>query len=109
MKAVYTVLVKRRTTGALDAHGNPVEGLSDPEPLAVYAIAPTGSQEPGSGRLDVTTGLSLLLPSEAVLGPLDVVVVDGEDWQVEGEVADYTRGPFGYRAGRVASLTRTEG
>lgn len=109
MQAVYTVLVKRHSPGTKDAHGNVRDGYSDPEPMQVYGIAPKGSQEPGADRQAVTTGHLLFLPPEAVLGPLDLVLIDGVEHEVEGEVADYTRGPFGFKPGKTASLTKTGG
>jgi hypothetical protein len=109
MRAVYTVSVRRYAAGAKDAHGNPVASHGSPEPLQVYGVAPKGSQEPGADRLAVSTGLMLLMPPEAVLGPHDLVIVDGDEWEIEGEVADYTRGPFGFRPGKTVALKRTEG
>lgn len=109
MKAVYTVGHKVYTPGAKDAHGNPVEAWADPVDLDVYAIAPATSQEPGADRLAVTTGLSLLVPLGAVVGPHDRFLIDGVEWKVEGDVADWSRNPFGYDAGLSVSLTREEG
>jgi hypothetical protein len=109
VKAVYTLGLKRRTTGTKDAHGNVIEGHADPVDWPVYAIAPSTSEEPGVDRLAVTTGLSVLAPLSTVPGPLDRVVIDGEEWEIDGEVANYTRGPFGFTPGVVVSLKRAEG
>lgn len=109
MRAVYTVQRKPYVAGLKDAHGNVRAGWGAPEDFEVFAIAPSTSQEPLADRTAVTTGISLLVPPTAVVGPLDLFVVDGEDWKVEGEIADYTRGPFGFDAGKVVSLTREEG
>lgn len=109
MRAVYTVEVRRHSLGLKDLHGNAREGWSDPEPLKVYGWSPNGSQEPGTDRADVTTGLVLYLPAEAVLGPHDRVLVEGDEYEVEGRVADFGFGPFGFRPGKTVTLSRTEG
>ena len=109
VRAVYTVGHRAYVAGLKDAHGNVREGWADPVPFEVYAIAPLASQEPGDDRTAVTTGISLLAPQGAVVDPHDRFVVDGVEYDVEGDVADYTRGPFGFAAGLVVNLTRTEG
>lgn len=112
MRTVYTLGLKRHSTGTTDAHGNVRDGWADPTDWHVYGIAPNATNadpEPLADRAAVTTGLSVLAPHDPLPGPLDRVVVDGEEWEVDGDVADYTRGPFGYEAGVVVALKRAEG
>lgn len=109
MRAVHTVHVERWTPGATDAHGNAVQAWSAPEELKVYAIAPRGTEEPGEDRLAVVTGLTLYTPPSVVVGPLDRVLVNGVRWVVEGETADYTRGPFAWSRGKTFALKKAEG
>lgn len=109
MRAVHTVHVRRHSAGTKDAHGNARDVWADPVPLLVYGIASKGSQEPGPGRDAVTADLLLFLTPETVLGPHDLVVIDGEEWKVAGRVSDYTRGPFGFRPGKTVALTREDG
>lgn len=108
-RRTYTVGVRRWTSGVEDAHGNPIEGHGAPEPVTVWAIAPTTSNEPEPGRNLVVTGYTLLGPPDLDIGPFDLVVIDGEDWKVSGEVGDWTRGPFNYAPGVSVNLTRAEG
>lgn len=109
-RKTYLVGVKRYETGGEDAHGNPIDGHAEtPVYVEVYGIAPTTSTEPEPGRNLVVTGYTLLAPKGTNIGPHDLVVIDGENYKVKGEVGDYNRGPFGYEPGVTISLTRAEG
>lgn len=109
MKAVYTVGLRRWQPGARDERGNAQPGYAPTTDLPVYAIYPSTSTEPTTGRQDVVTGMTLLAPTGTLIGPQDLVVIDGETWQVEGDVADWSRGPFGWAPGVSINLTRAEG
>lgn len=109
-RKTYFVSVKRwQEQGGEDAHGNAVEGYAAPVQVEVYAIAPSTSAEPESGRNLVVTGYTLLAPPGTVIGPHDLVVLDGEDYKVDGDPGNWNRGPFGYTPGVSISLTRAEG
>lgn len=109
LRTMHLVGVRRHNTGAEDAHGNPIEGHGEPEDLLVYAIAPSTSDEPQAGRNLVVTGYTLLAPPGTDIDPLDLIVIDGEDYKVVGDYGDWTRGPFGYRPGVSISVQRAEG
>lgn len=109
MRPVYTLGLRRWMPGLEDAHGNPVESWADPVDWKVFAVAPTASMEPLADRMAVATGISVLAPPDPLPGPHDVVIYDGEEWQVVGEVANYTTGPFTYKPGVVVNLERKEG
>lgn len=96
-------------TPTLDVHGNEVVSWGAPVIYPVYAIAPRSSSEPVPGRSEVIVGLSVYAPHGVMIGPRDRVVIDGEEYEVEGEIADYTKGPFGYKPGIVINLRRAEG
>lgn len=109
MKAVYTVGHRRYHQGGRDAHGNAVEGWDPVIPLKVFSIAPTTSGEPEKGRDAAVTGQTLLVPPGATIDYRDRFEIDGDVWEVSGEVADYTRGPFGWASGISVQLTRARG
>lgn len=112
MIATHTIGVRHHEAGATDAHGNQVDSWSDPIPLEVYSIAPATSAEPFEpGREAVITGLTVLAPNDAVtlIGPRDRVVVNGEEYTVEGDIADWGQGPFGWSPGISFNLERVEG
>lgn len=92
-----------------DAHGNPVDSLAEPVEVLVYAIAPRFATEPDPTRGAEVVGLNLLAPVGTVIGPHDVVVIDGEDYEVDGETADWTRGPFDWAPGVSINLKKAEG
>lgn len=107
----YTVGVRAFGAGepGYDVHGNEVVSWGDPVTYPVYAIAPRTSTEPAPGRDEVVVGLSVYAPHGVPIGPRDRVVIDGEEWDVDGEIADYDRGPFGVSHGIVINLRRAEG
>jgi hypothetical protein len=116
MRARYTIGHRRFEAGAEDDFGMPVKSWAPAVDLKVYSIAPmTVTPEPVPGRDAVVTHLSVLVPAGADLGPHDRFVIDGEEWEQDGEVGDYTRSPFPRRAdshvrrGLVLALKRAEG
>jgi hypothetical protein len=109
METRFTVGHKVYQEGATDAHGNPVDGWAASVPLAVFAIYPRFSEEPAPDRPLVVVGKAVLAPTGTTVGPKDLLVIDGEDWKVEGEPADWTTGPFGFTPGVEIVLTRAEG
>lgn len=116
MRARYTIGHRRYQEGAEDDFGQPVKSWAPAVDLKVYSIAPmSATPEPVPGRDAVVTHLSVLVPDGANLGPHDRYVIDGEEWDQEGEVGDYTRSPFPQRAdsyvrrGLVLNLKRVEG
>lgn len=111
MRARYTIGHRVYSPGVEDDLGNVTPGYLPAVDLLVYGLAPTSSDEPvAPSRTAVVTGLAIYLPGGPALGPHDRYVVDGAEWEQDGEVADYTRGPFSNRVGqRVLNLKRVEG
>lgn len=95
--------------GAKDRHGNPIDTWGDPVPTPVYSIAPKTIVEPETGRFLVVEGLTVQAPPETRFDSRDLVVIDGVEYQIEGGVKDWNRGPFGYSPGISIDLTREEG
>lgn len=80
--------------GAVDAHGNPVEGWGSPVEVGIYAFNPGTTSEPFlSGHDRVVTEPALYAPTGTVFSPRDRVIVRGVVYQVDGVVLDY-RNPF---------------
>jgi hypothetical protein len=105
----HTVTVRRFEAGAEDAHGNPVDAWSATElSLPAHFVAPATSAEPNRQNRDLlTTDKTVGAPKHANLpGPRDLVSWGGEDYRVEGEVADYTFGPWSNPAAGVTFLIR---
>lgn len=106
-----------------DAHGNPAESWADPVPVPVHAVSPRLSDEPGEARRHVVVeGLTVYAPAGTTVGEHDLVVwpfvVDdagtvllaGDEFEVDGPVADWTLGPWDNPVAGVAfNLTRAEG
>lgn len=107
MRATKTVGLMRHSTGVLDDHGNETDGWSAVEKVRVYGWAPAyGSIETGNSR--VVVGLDVFMPVDHAIGAQDRVLVNATEYHVDGEVADYTKGPFGFKAGYVVRLKRVE-
>lgn len=105
----WTVDVLHYGISGQDAYGNDVEGYSAPDTQEVYGWAPSGTDETGGWRRTVVADLQLYAPRGFRCGPHDQVVVDGVTYDVQGEVEDYTHGPFGHQPGVRVNLTRTAG
>jgi hypothetical protein len=90
-----------------DDHGNPVARYHPERTRMVYGYGPrTVSTEPGGTQ--VIEGLDMFAPLFAV-DHRDRFVVDGRTHVVEGDVSDWTHGPFGFKPGQVIHLKRVEG
>lgn len=107
----WTIEVLPYVAGPADSHGNVSEGWADPITYAVYGWAPLeASSEPAeSGRDAVVTTLQVLAPADVQVTPRDRVIVDGITYEVIGQPADYTHGPFDWRPGTRIALSRVEG
>lgn len=106
----HTIGVRTFQSGATDAHGNPVESWAAPVSVAVHGISP-GSDEPRSTNRDLSLiEWTVYAPAGTTVGPRDLVIVRGREFTVEGEVKDYTLGPWANPvAGVVFELRRAEG
>jgi hypothetical protein len=94
--------------GEEDAHGNPVDSWADPVNVAVYGYGPRyDSTEPGGTQ--VIVGLQVFAPKDLEVDPRDQFVVEGLRYDVDGEVGDWTTGPFGFQPGIELNLKRVEG
>jgi hypothetical protein len=105
----YTVGVRRFEATGDDGYGNPTEGHSEAVlDLPVHFVAPAQSVEPYRQLRDLlTTDLAVGAPkSDDLPGPRDLVVWAEQDYTVEGDVADYTFGPWNNPAAGVTFLIR---
>ena len=119
----WTVGHRAWSQSGRDAHGNPLQQLAAPVVLRVHAVHPRMRQEPGDpNRWQVVEGLTVLAPAGVTVGEHDLVVwpyvVDdagtvllaGDEYEVDGPVSDWTRGPWPHpTAGVSFDLTRVEG
>lgn len=108
----YSVQVKRRgAPSGEDAHGNPLPPTVTTLTLPVYGIQPGVNDEPGRANRDLSIIVyTILAPKHANLpAEADQVIVDGQEYAVEGRVKDWDRGPFGFEPGVTFELRRAEG
>lgn len=108
LPALYTIGIRTLQSGALDSHGNSVDGWGDPFDVQVYAIAPRTSTEDDPTRTEAITGYTILAPVTLVIGYRDRVVIDGEEWEVDGEIGNWSHGPFGWAPGISFNVKRAE-
>lgn len=95
--------------GATDAHGNPIDGWGPPVTQPVHGWAGPSGEPSERGRDAITWDLDLYAPAGFVVGPRDHVVLLGETYDVDGDVEDFTHGPYQSRGGLRVSLKRSEG
>lgn len=94
--------------GEKNAHNNPVDAWADAVDLAVFGYGPRqDSTEPGGTQ--VIVGLEVYAPKTSAVAPNDRLIVDGHRYEVDGEIADWTNGPYGYKPGIVINLKLVEG
>lgn len=106
-----TIGVRRWSSGGRDRHGNPLNAWADPVDVPVHGVSPRFAEEPTDpNRHAVVRGLTVYAPAGARVGPHDRVVWAGEEWEVDGDVGDWTAGPWlNPVAGVTLNLTRVEG
>jgi hypothetical protein len=110
----YVIGLKKYQAGATDRYNKPTDSWLDPVDLHVYNVSPLSSTEPFEvGRNAVITGLQVLAPVGTEIDRKDRVVWNGEEYAVDGEVADWSVSPFNtgllWDAGIEITLKRVEG
>lgn len=106
----FTVGLRVWSEGPPDSRGDATDVWAAPVERKVYYIGPAGTSEPFEvGRDAVTWDLDLGVPPAWSSSPKDRVVVDGEEYTIEGRVQDFNKGPFGFRPGGVVRLRRVTG
>lgn len=107
----YTLGIRRFAADGEDAHGNPVETWGDSLDWPVHAIAPGANTEPDNPNRDTSHILATIYAPEGIHpGPRDLVVLDGREYEVEGEAKQWTHGPWSTSVGGiVVELRRSEG
>lgn len=109
MRATFEIGLKRYQAGTTDAHGNPVVGYAPIVGLPVYGHSPILVMEQYADRDDATTTLFVFAPAGTSVDPMDIVVIDGREYQLQGGVEDFTKGPYGAAMGVRFTVRRTEG
>jgi hypothetical protein len=108
----HALSVRRYRPGAADEFNNAVPAWDPAVPWYVRSVDPVSSREPGLQFRDMTN-IDLVVQADktpAVPGYRDRVVVDGLEYDVDGQPDDWTRGPWpNPAAGVTVYLKRTEG
>ena len=110
--APHLIAVRRwHESTDVDAHGNPVAGHGDPEPLPAHGWAPGASRESlEAGRDADEVAWTVYLPAGVSIDARDLVILDGTEYAVNGNSLDWSHGPWGNPvAGIVVELVRKEG
>lgn len=108
----YTLLVRRYWQSAeRDAHGNPLSGHGEPEAMRVHGIAPGASAESvAAGRRADEVVWTIYAPAGATLDARDLVLIGDDEYHLDGDSLDWTRGPWANpAAGVVFELKRKGG
>lgn len=107
----HTVGHRAFTPGVADGRGNVEGGWADPVDLRVHSVAPGATDEPGTAARDLSLiAWTIHAPAGTDVGPRDLIVVGGREYRVNGEMRDWTKGPWSMPiAGVVIELLRAEG
>lgn len=93
----------RAASGGEDQYGEPLPGVEDRASLPAGLFAPTGTDLPiSAGTAGTVTNPVVYWPGEwPDVKPGDVLVIDGDDWRVDGR-------PQSWPMGLVVPLTGVE-
>lgn len=97
---------------APDAMGNTDGTLSPPRDWYVRSVDPVSTREPGRENRDLAQIAFTIHADKTILVPSyrDVVIIDGKEYQVDGEPDDWTQGPWANpAAGVTVWVKRQEG
>jgi hypothetical protein len=102
--------VKRQVKGTKTVRGNAAVTFAAAADWPVYGYGPGANIEPGLPNRDTSEILWTVFAPVDEFAPTehDRVVLDGDEYAVAGRPQDFSRGPFGYGAGLVVELKRTE-
>lgn len=101
----------RRFTEGRDADDNPIATWGDPETLFVVAAEPGASAELARSGRDVQSVVwTLTVRRGTTIGPRDVIIWQGLDYQVDGAPLDWTLGPWPNKHAKIqVALKRVTG
>lgn len=105
-----TISRVRRSPGGVDDYGDPIDSTTATTELVGAFVAPRETSEiRGRGRAGVIVGLTLYAPYGTDLVHTDQIDVDGELFELEGEIGPW-RNPFTeWEAGIEVALRRVAG
>lgn len=108
----HKLQVKRYSSTAKDDFNNSVTTYTDPVDWWVRSVDPASQREGNAPNRDMATIAYVIQADKTatVPGYRDLVVVDGQDYPVDGQPDDWTRGPWANPvAGVTVYLKRVEG
>lgn len=106
MRGYETVTVER-ATGPAPRHGEPPAAVTTMQVSGCTVLPRTSSEDIDPRANTVIVGLTLIAPGGTDLRATDVVVWQGERYEVEGEPGDYRK--RGASKAVVAALRRVMG
>lgn len=111
LKAMFTLQVRKYSSGSRDSHGNPVDVWADPVDWPVFGYGPGSNDEPNAVDRDRSDVLwTVYAPVGGIPNERDRVILDGVEYEVDGRPGDYSHSPFGRDVGQgVVKLKRIEG
>lgn len=103
-----SVQIRRWSKGKGSAHSGAADVWADPVDFPIMGWSPTLSTEyPTTGTNRVVTRRTVYAYKSA--SNRDILVMDGEDWQVTQDVSDWNQGPYGYSPGFVFTVEQVRG
>lgn len=104
----HTLQVRSRTRTGTGPLGNPAYGWGQPRPWKVRQIDPAQSAEPYLPGRDLSSIEYAIHSDKSGDVPTidDQVLVDGDWYAVDGEPADWTRGPWHNPAAGIVVLLK---
>lgn len=104
--------IREHTPGVKDGGGNPIDAWGGSKDWPVYGYASGTNAEPGEINRDLSNVLwTVYAPVNAKLpSDKDLVILQGDEYAVEGVPQDFSHDPFGTDVGEaVVYLKRQDG
>lgn len=109
MPAPWKVLLLRWSEGVKDEYGDASSEYVE-EDLWLHGLAPGAMDLNVPNRDADEVKWTLYAPAGTTVSAQDLVIVDSEEYQVNGDSLDWTRGPWIYPdAGVVIELRKVDG
>lgn len=104
-----TILLRTVTGGGVDPYGDPLPETITDTPVTAMVAPRESSESDVRGRNGVIVGLTAYITADVDVTAADRIIVDGLDYQVDGEPGTWHRPTTGARWGLQVALVRATG
>ncbi|KIA63004.1 hypothetical protein [Nocardia vulneris] len=92
-----------------DAHGNEIGSHAAAVDIQAFYYSPSSTEPAVAGHDRVVVDMVAVVDSDEQIGPHDLLVIDGEEFDVIGFPEDYDHGPWWKPGRKPVNLQRVDG